>query len=188
MPDQWSDRMSTINTYQEDSSAMGRINAWWAAFNVATHMIAGAGFEMYNPYIFALYAPVPNDVHAAHSTYFQVLGEHGFIGLFLFMGMRWSVWRTGNWLIRNGGKAPEPMWGKHLGATCQVALVGYAVGGAFLSLAYCDLPYNILVIVILAKRWIVNLRSQNQDKIESMSRENSVVATGNPSSAKLSTI
>ena len=71
---------------------------------------------------------------------------------------------------------------------CQVALVGYAVGGAFLSLAYFDLPYNILVIVILAKRWILNLRSQNQDKIESMSRENSVVATGNPSSAKLSTI
>ena len=188
MPDQWSDRMNTINTYEEDASAMGRINAWWAAFNVATHMIAGAGFEMYNPYIFALYAPVPNDVHAAHSIYFQVLGEHGFIGLFLFMGMWWSVWRTGNWLIRNGGKEPETLWCKHLGAMCQVALVGYAVGGAFLSLAYFDLPYNILVIVILAKRWILNLRSQNQDKIESMSRENSVVATGNPSSAKLSTI
>jgi hypothetical protein len=31
---------------------------------------------------------------------------------------------------------------------CQVSLIGFAVGGAFLSLAYFDLPYNILVIVV----------------------------------------
>ena len=37
---------------------------------------------------------------------------------------------------------------------CQVSLIGYAVGGAFLSLAYFDLPYNIMVIVVLARRWL----------------------------------
>ena len=37
---------------------------------------------------------------------------------------------------------------------CQVSLVGYAVGGAFLSLAYFDLPYNILILIVLARRWI----------------------------------
>ncbi len=26
--------------------------------------------------------------------------------------------------------------------------------GAFLSLAYFDLPYNILVLVVLTKRWV----------------------------------
>lgn len=130
-------------------------------------MITGAGFDMYTADIFALYAP--NDhIDAAHSIYFQVLGEHGFIGLFLFMGMWWSVWRTSNWLIQNGGKEPESLWCKNLGAMCQVALVGYAVGGAFLSLAYFDLPYNILVIVCLTKRWILNFRSQGQDWIESI--------------------
>ena len=168
MPDQWSNRMETINTYEEDSSAMGRINAWWVAYNVATHMITGAGFDMYTADIFALYAPNPTDIHAAHSIYFQVLGEHGFIGLFLFMGMWWSVWRTSNWLIQNGGKERESLWCKNLGAMCQVALVGYAVGGAFLSLAYFDLPYNILFIVCLTKRWILNFRSKGQDCIESI--------------------
>ena len=36
----------------------------------------------------------------------------------------------------------------------QVSLVGFAVGGAFLSLAYFDLPYNILLLVVLARRWL----------------------------------
>ena len=37
---------------------------------------------------------------------------------------------------------------------CQVTLVGYAVGGAFLSLSYWDLPYNVLILVVLGCRWL----------------------------------
>ena len=37
---------------------------------------------------------------------------------------------------------------------CQVSLVGYAVGGAFLSLSYFDLPYNIMVMVVLTRVWV----------------------------------
>ncbi len=36
----------------------------------------------------------------------------------------------------------------------QVLLVGYLVGGAFLQLAYFDLPYNILVILVVVRRWL----------------------------------
>lgn len=38
----------------------------------------------------------------------------------------------------------------------QVSLLGYAVGGAFLSLAYFDLPYNMMVMVVLARKWVEN--------------------------------
>jgi hypothetical protein len=37
---------------------------------------------------------------------------------------------------------------------CQVSLIGYGVGGAFLSLSYFDLPYNVMVIVVLARAWV----------------------------------
>ena len=37
----------------------------------------------------------------------------------------------------------------------QVCFVGFAVGGAFLSLSYFDLPYNVMVMVVLPKRWVV---------------------------------
>ena len=36
----------------------------------------------------------------------------------------------------------------------QVSLVGFAVGGAFLSLSYFDLPYNLMVMVVLARVWV----------------------------------
>ena len=55
---------------------------------------------------------------------------------------------------KNAPLRPECKWLADLGAMCQVSLVGYLVGGAFLSLAYFDLPYNILVLVVVARQWL----------------------------------
>lgn len=159
MPESWNSRMDTIGTYQEDASAMGRINAWWMAWNLAKDRFFGGGFDIYTPEIFAMYAPDPLDVHAAHSIYFQVLGEHGFVGLFIFLLLWLFVWLSAGWLIRHGSRTPETMWCRQLGAMCQVSLVGYTVGGAFLSLAYFDLPYNLLVMVVLARRWLQSVEN-----------------------------
>jgi putative inorganic carbon (hco3(-)) transporter len=43
MPDHWWERMDTIQTYQEDSSAMARINAWHVAYHTARTHLTGAG-------------------------------------------------------------------------------------------------------------------------------------------------
>ena len=147
--------MHTIRTYEEDASAMGRINAWWTAVNVARAHVTGAGFDMYSPVIFSRFAPDPRDIHAAHSIYFQVLGEHGFIGLFLFLAIWWSVWRMARSITNYKSTDPNLLWAKQLAAMCQVSLVGYFVGGAFLSLDYFDLPYNLLVMTVLTKRWLI---------------------------------
>jgi putative inorganic carbon (hco3(-)) transporter len=154
MPDTWWDRMETIRTYQDDGSAMGRINAWWMAFNLAKDNLMGGGFMVYTPEIFGRYAPNPLDIHAAHSIYFMVLGEHGFVGLFLFLLLWFFVWSSAGYLRVQGRKLPETQWLVHLGGMCQVSIAGYAVGGAFLSLSYYDLPYNILVLVVLGRRWL----------------------------------
>jgi probable O-glycosylation ligase (exosortase A-associated) len=156
MPSEWTDRMNTIETYDKDASAMGRINAWWMAWNLAKDHFFGGGYQIYNAQVFQMYAPDPTDVHAAHSIYFQVLGEHGFIGLFLFMLIWFCVWRDCNWLRKHGAEHPEARWAVSLGAMCQVSLVGYLVGGAFLSLAYFDLPYNLLVLAVAARRWVAD--------------------------------
>jgi len=154
MPEQWWARMNTINTYEQDASAGGRINAWWMAWNLAKDNFFGGGFMIYEPNIFTMYAPDPLDIHAAHSIYFMVLGEHGFIGLFLFLLLWLLVWLSANRLRVQAQKEPKAMWLSHLGAMCQVSLAGYAIGGAFLSLSYYDLPYNILILVVLGCRWL----------------------------------
>lgn len=151
MPESWWSRMGTISTYEQDASAMGRINAWQTAFNIATERLVGGGFELYSYEVFARYAPNPEDVHAAHSIYFQVLGEHGFIGLFLFLLIWWLAWRCANQIKRSAKDQRDWRWAGSLATMIQVSLVGYAVGGAFLSLAYWDLPYYELVILLVTR-------------------------------------
>jgi probable O-glycosylation ligase (exosortase A-associated) len=151
MPQQWYDRMSTIQTYEQDQSAMGRINAWKMAFNMAKDRPLGGGLESFQDYSFALYAPNPDDVHASHSIYFEVLGEHGFVGLGLFLMLALMTWRTASWVIGRARRDRERRWAADLAAMVQVSLVGYASAGAFLGLAYFDYYYTLIALVVLCK-------------------------------------
>ena len=152
MPEQWGERMDTINTYEEDLSVKGRFNAWWMAYNLAKERpLVGGGFEVSMPELFLLYAPDPEDLHAAHSVYFQVLGEHGFVGLGLYLLLALSTWRTGSWIIRNIGKQEEYRWAYNLATMVQVSLIGFAVGGAFLSLLYFDVPYYLMAAMVATR-------------------------------------
>lgn len=150
MSEAWWSRMDTIAEYKQDESAMGRINAWWVAWNVATDRITGGGFMMYRWDVMAKYAPDPTQNRAAHSIYFQVLGEQGFIGLALFLSIGVLTWLTCRKLIKIGRAEPEFKWAADLGGMVQVSMVGYGVGGAFLSLAWFDLPYYVMAIAVLA--------------------------------------
>lgn len=154
MPAEWWERMGTIKTYQQDESAMGRINAWGMAWNLAKSNLFGGGFYIWTGSVFSIYGPDPLDVHAAHSIYFMVLGEQGFIGLFLFLLLFWFAYSSANHLRVHGRKQPETQWLSDLGGMLQVGFVGYAVGGAFLSLSYWDLPYNMMIMAVIGRRWL----------------------------------
>jgi probable O-glycosylation ligase (exosortase A-associated) len=152
MPDRWWDRMGSIQKYDQDASSLGRINAWMMAVNLANDRpLTGGGFEMYNERVFARYAPDPTDIHSAHSIYFQMLGEHGYVGLMLFLLLWILVWRDASWIIRQARNRSELRWASDLAGMIQVSLVGYAVGGMFLNLAYYDVPYNLLVALTLTR-------------------------------------
>ena len=151
MPESWHQRMATIKTYEQDSSAMGRINAWMMAYNLAKDRLTGGGFECFRRPSFAMYAPDPGNVHDAHSIYFEVLGEHGFIGLALFLAIGYAAWRSCRWIMKRTKDREDLKWIHDLGAMLQVSLVGYASAGAFLGLAYFDLYYNLIALIVLAK-------------------------------------
>ncbi|ARO86516.1 putative O-glycosylation ligase, exosortase A system-associated [Nitrosospira lacus] len=152
MPDQWSLRMDSINTYEEDESVQGRFNAWWMAYNLAKDRpLTGGGFEVAMPELFYRYAPNPIDIHAAHSIYFQALGEHGFVGLGLYLLLGFMTWRTGSWIIRSTAKRDDYMWAYNLATMIQVSLIGFAVGGAFLSLLYFDVPYYLMAAMVATR-------------------------------------
>lgn len=152
IPEKWSERMQTIQTYEEDASAMGRINAWKFAINIANeHPISGAGFDTFTPELFHIYAPIPDDFHDSHSIYFEVLAEHGYVGLLIFLALGITSLRTGGWIIRTTRNIDELHWAYNLASMIQVSIIGYAVGGAFLGLAYFDLYYHLIAILALLK-------------------------------------
>lgn len=169
MPEKWTERMWSIQTYQEDPSALGRINSWMTAVNIAKDRpLVGGGFGIYTEEVFDRYAPDPLQVRSAHSNYFQMLGEHGFVGLVLYLLLGILVWRDANWIVRAARGQKQVQWASDLALMIQVSLVGYAVGGAFLNLAYYDIPYNLLVVLVatrfLVAKALVPTAVSNQDR------------------------
>jgi probable O-glycosylation ligase (exosortase A-associated) len=151
-PESWFKRMDTIKGYEEDSSALGRLNAWEYAFNAANDNLLGVGLESWSPQTFALYAPDPQDVHAAHSIYFSVLADHGWFGLLLFLTIHLLNWRRLGALIKNTAQVKEFERINYLARMLQVSLTAYLVGGAFLSLSYYDLPWHIISFTLILER------------------------------------
>lgn len=151
MPQSWYDRMNTIETFDQDASALGRINAWWMAWYMALDRFFGGGFESFIYPSFLMYAPEPYRVHDSHSIYFQVMGHHGFLGLGLFLLLLFLTWRTCSKVVRLVGKDPERAWARDLALMIQVSLTGYLVGGAFLGLAYFDYLYHLVALAVVVQ-------------------------------------
>lgn len=149
MPQEWHERMGTIVNYEEDASAMGRILAWRMAFNLALHRPLGGGFETFGPATYLMYLPeVGPRTTDSHSIYFEIMAEQGFIGLGLFLAIGIFSLQACGTIIRRTRNVPDLRWMNELARMMQVALVGYAVSGAFLGLAYFNFYYALIAIVV----------------------------------------
>jgi putative inorganic carbon (HCO3(-)) transporter len=139
MPDSFYERMDTIGQYNTDGSFQDRVAAWHVAFNYAVdHFPFGAGF--YGPQIQRLWSTYYPDTaaHAAHSIYFQVLGEHGFIALFLYLLIIIVTFLNFRSAIGMSRDVPHLRWANDLARMLQLSLFAFCIGGAALSLAYYD--------------------------------------------------
>lgn len=142
MPDEYFDRMATIQTWQEDKSASERVRAWGNAIDLANERFIGGGMR----------ALVLYGGRDSHSIYFGMLGEHGWVGLFLFLLLILYTWRSATWIIRQSKPHPELAWARDLAAMLQVSLVGFLSAGAFLGLHYFDLFYHYVAIIVMTRK------------------------------------
>ena len=154
MPASWDERMGTIQTYEQDGSSTGRLMAWRMTFNLANARPWCGGFGIYTREVYDKYMPESPLPQAAHSIYFSMLGEHGYVGLFLFVLLFALSYALAGKMRRTAMQNPETAWVDLLAGMCQVSIIGFAVGGAFLSLAYFDFAYNIVVMLVVANRWM----------------------------------
>jgi hypothetical protein len=115
-----------------------------------------------------------------------MLGEHGFVGLALFLLLWFLVWRDASWIIRQSGSQKELQWASDLARMIQVSLVGYAVGGAFLNLAHYDVPYNLLVALVLTRMLVEREMKSVDQKAELPVAPNGNQGTAGAAESRLS--
>jgi probable O-glycosylation ligase (exosortase A-associated) len=158
-PAAWTSRMLTIDAYQRDSSAEGRILMWRRSWAIAQlHPIVGAGFQWsfdpnsVNAQLRDTGIPPLTHALAPHSIWFEMLGNQGFPGLALFLAIITGVFFDAHWIIRHTVGKPELRWANSLGRMAQVALVGYCAGGSFATQGMYDGFYAMVIIVAAARR------------------------------------
>lgn len=166
MPQAWWDRMDTIKTYDQDTSAMSRINAWEFALNVANDRVMGGGANMSTREMYALYAPDPTMVFDIHSIYFEILGEQGWIGFGLFLLIALFSWIRCGRIARLYKNDPSNNWASDLALMIQVSLIGYASAGTFLGLAYFDYYYDLIAISVITWKLTSALPRLDLDKAQ----------------------
>lgn len=141
LPEEWFSRMDTIKTYNESLSIQGRFEAWqYAVSRAEAHPIMGGGFETFR-----------GAAHDAHSAYFEVLGEHGFIALLLWLLLLFGTMLALERLRRQAMISEGERWISNYSRAIQISLLGYAVGGTALGVAYWDIFYHLIAISVLLK-------------------------------------
>lgn len=148
MPETWLDRMHSIEEYQNDPSAMGRLEIWHVAWVMATSRpLTGAGFyATYTQPVVSMFVPDAR-TRAVHSIWFEVLAEHGFPTFFVWLGISvaggWYAWR----IVKRVEGIPDLQWCANLARMSQVSMIAYMTGGSLLSLCYWDYYFTLLVAV-----------------------------------------
>jgi putative inorganic carbon (hco3(-)) transporter len=158
-PPEWFSRMDTIETYRQDESAESRLYLWRLAWAMALkHPITGAGFhwsydpDSVNRQLSDSDLPSLSQPKAPHSNWLEMLGDHGFVGLAIFIAVLASTALDARWLVRRSREQPDLLWANNLGRMLQASLVGYCAGGTFATLAMYDGFYAVVIIAAAARR------------------------------------
>ena len=136
---------------------MGRINSWQYALDLANKRpIVGGGFKAFTLNI----NPITGRWLDSHSIYFEVLGEHGYVGLFIYLCVIFASYRACRNIRRAVRGQEENTWIGDLASMLQISIAVFATGGAVVGIASHAIFFDFCVIVIVLQSFV--LRQQEQ--------------------------
>ena len=168
LPASYYDRMATLNSVQSDESASTRLAVWkWTIDYAAEHPLGG-GFDAYRSNAFTYRLPVTegegstsvtrveqvtDEGRAYHSSFFEMLGEQGYPGLFLWvllhgLGLLQMELVRRRWSNRTGA---ADRWQGPLASALQFSSVIYLVGASFQGIAYQ--PVFLMIVGLQIALW-----------------------------------
>lgn len=170
-PDSWFDRINTISTAGDDASFMGRVVAWKISLAIALdNPFFGGGFhavqtqfvwnifkEANESFSFVTTPPASLIARAAHSVYFEILGDMGFIGLglFILIIVNSQVQVRGIKKIFRNDRVKNT-WAFDMASMLGLSVLAYAVTGAGVSLAYFEVFYMLAIMIDILSRLAKN--------------------------------
>jgi probable O-glycosylation ligase (exosortase A-associated) len=174
LPERWFNRMNTVSNYQEDGSAMSRIYAWKVGLQIAADSpLLGGGFRVFShDEIWQKYAPefyfgigstAGNRTPNAHSIYFHVLGEHGFTGFVIFVGLIGSTLVALRKTRRYAKSMPGADWLLNYTYMVETSIFAFLVTGAFQNLSYFDLFYFLIGVTIVLRQLATRAIAERND-------------------------
>jgi probable O-glycosylation ligase (exosortase A-associated) len=144
--EKWLGRMDTIVSYEEDRSAMSRLEAWEAAWKFAKQRpFLGGGFEAMSREVYKSLGFETGLV--SHSIYFGTLAEQGFLGLGIYLAIFFSSLRS----ISRYKKIAQNKDIANLLSMIGISLLAFLLGGAFYERQYFDYTFHFIVLLSITK-------------------------------------
>lgn len=178
LPSSFTERMQTIQGYQADQSAGTRLAVWGWTLRYVQDKPLGGGFEAYRQNRIQV-TTVDNETlgdvqvvsantqadegRAWHSAYFEMLGEQGWPGLFLFLlihgiGLvRMEILRR-----RYARRTDEMAWVAPLATALQNFQIIYLVGSLFVATAFQPFIWMAIAVQIGFDRWVTRRERAEQ--------------------------
>jgi probable O-glycosylation ligase (exosortase A-associated) len=168
LPQTFTQRMGTIENHKADQSASTRLAVWKWTLDYAKDHPLGGGFNAFlgNHVTFETVdaqtdgstttvstKTVTDSARAYHSSYFEMLGEQGWIGLGLWLWLLLlGVWQMEKirWRWRDR-EAEEESWQAPLAVALQQGLIVFMVGSMFVGIAFQ--PFIFMLIGLQCGLW-----------------------------------
>ncbi|HZS84705.1 MAG TPA: putative O-glycosylation ligase, exosortase A system-associated [Stellaceae bacterium] len=141
---EYTQRIESTADYENDGSAQGRFGSWRYAVELASRRPLGGGFGAFHGHT----APGQTSYTEAHSNYFEVIGEHGFIGLAIYLTIVIAAYRTCSRIIRMTKPRPDLHWARDLARCLQACEIAYLVGGLTINHATLELWYMLVAFMV----------------------------------------
>lgn len=162
VPSTYSDRMATIQDYEEDSSAIGRLEIWKAAVDVwRDYPLLGVGGR--NLYLIA--DRYTSHVRVTHNTFFQILSEEGLVGILLFASLMGLAVLNLSKMIKKyrPPSANEEIY--HYASIARLSLFGVLVCCFFQNKAEHEFLYWPIAVLVALETIEKNIKQPEQESM-----------------------
>lgn len=153
----WGARMSTIETYDKDSSALGRLAVWEWTLDYVAQNPTGGGFDAF---VLNRIMAVSEDgvIHyypdnriagkAFHSIYFEVLGEQGIPGFLMYFSIVLIALARLRAVKKAWAGTPGMAWLVSLAEALTNSILVFLAGGAFVGIAYQPFVFYMIGLTV----------------------------------------